>query len=146
MQESGKYPDITRRCRLVSTASVPDASDNVVSTCCPPVLCWRKFKDCCRRRTKIKARVETAYGEWVERIPAWTKWANAGATAEAVAMHFSGCILQATAVLPRVSPAAHAEPFDAGPLVIARCHPGCSCSVNLGIAMLSYSVPSPGVE
>jgi 1,4-alpha-glucan branching enzyme len=27
-------------------------------------------------RTKIKARVETAYGEWVERIPAWIKWAT----------------------------------------------------------------------
>ena len=24
----------------------------------------------------MKARVETAYGEWVERIPAWTKWAT----------------------------------------------------------------------
>lgn len=27
-------------------------------------------------RTKIKARLETAYGEWVERIPAWSKWAT----------------------------------------------------------------------
>ncbi|KAL4540883.1 hypothetical protein Ndes2437B_g05288 [Nannochloris sp. 'desiccata'] len=27
-------------------------------------------------RTKVKARVETAYGEWVERIPAWIKWAT----------------------------------------------------------------------
>lgn len=27
-------------------------------------------------RSKIKARVETAYGEWVERIPAWIKWAT----------------------------------------------------------------------
>ncbi len=27
-------------------------------------------------RTKVKARVETAYGEWVERIPAWAKWAT----------------------------------------------------------------------
>lgn len=27
-------------------------------------------------RTKIKARLETAYGEWVERIPAWIKWAT----------------------------------------------------------------------
>ena len=24
----------------------------------------------------MKARVETAYGECVERIPAWTKWAT----------------------------------------------------------------------
>ncbi len=24
----------------------------------------------------MKARVETAYGEWVERIPAWVKWAT----------------------------------------------------------------------
>ena len=24
----------------------------------------------------MKARVETAYGEWVERIPAWAKWAT----------------------------------------------------------------------
>ena len=29
---------------------------------------------CCR--TKVKVRVETAYGEWVERIPAWIKWAT----------------------------------------------------------------------
>ncbi len=28
------------------------------------------------RRTKVKSRVETAYGEWVERIPAWIKWAT----------------------------------------------------------------------
>uniref|UniRef100_A0A7R9V751 1,4-alpha-glucan branching enzyme n=1 Tax=Chlamydomonas euryale TaxID=1486919 RepID=A0A7R9V751_9CHLO len=27
-------------------------------------------------RTKIKARVETASGEWAERIPAWIKWAT----------------------------------------------------------------------
>ena len=27
-------------------------------------------------RTKVKARVETAYGEWVERIPAWIKWVS----------------------------------------------------------------------
>lgn len=27
-------------------------------------------------RTKIKARVQTAYGEWVERIPAYIKWAT----------------------------------------------------------------------
>ena len=27
-------------------------------------------------RTKIKTRLETAYGEWVERIPAWIKWAT----------------------------------------------------------------------
>ncbi len=27
-------------------------------------------------RTKIKCRLETAYGEWVERIPAWIKWAT----------------------------------------------------------------------
>ncbi|CAL5225794.1 g8569 [Coccomyxa viridis] len=27
-------------------------------------------------RSKVKARVETAYGEWVERIPAWVKWAT----------------------------------------------------------------------
>ena len=27
-------------------------------------------------RTKIKVRLETAYGEWVERIPAWIKWAT----------------------------------------------------------------------
>jgi hypothetical protein len=27
-------------------------------------------------RTKIKIRLETAYGEWVERIPAWIKWAT----------------------------------------------------------------------
>jgi hypothetical protein len=24
----------------------------------------------------VKARLETAYGEWVERIPAWIKWAS----------------------------------------------------------------------
>jgi hypothetical protein len=27
-------------------------------------------------RTKVKTRLETAYGEWVERIPAWIKWAT----------------------------------------------------------------------
>jgi 1,4-alpha-glucan branching enzyme len=27
-------------------------------------------------KTKVKARVETAYGEWVDRIPAWIKWAT----------------------------------------------------------------------
>lgn len=27
-------------------------------------------------RSKVKARLETAYGEWVERIPAWIKWAT----------------------------------------------------------------------
>ncbi|GAB4823167.1 hypothetical protein N2152v2_010213, partial [Parachlorella kessleri] len=27
-------------------------------------------------RTKVKLRLETAYGEWVERIPAWIKWAT----------------------------------------------------------------------
>ena len=27
-------------------------------------------------RSKVKARLETGYGEWVERIPAWTKWAT----------------------------------------------------------------------
>jgi len=27
-------------------------------------------------RSKIKTRLETAYGEWVERIPAWIKWAT----------------------------------------------------------------------
>ena len=27
-------------------------------------------------RTKVKVRVETAYGEIVERIPAWIKWAT----------------------------------------------------------------------
>jgi 1,4-alpha-glucan branching enzyme len=27
-------------------------------------------------RSKIKIRLETAYGEWVERIPAWIKWAT----------------------------------------------------------------------
>ncbi|KAK9791176.1 hypothetical protein WJX73_007550 [Symbiochloris irregularis] len=27
-------------------------------------------------RSRIKARLETAYGEWVERIPAWVKWAT----------------------------------------------------------------------
>lgn len=24
----------------------------------------------------MKARIETAYGEWVDRIPAWIKWAT----------------------------------------------------------------------
>lgn len=24
----------------------------------------------------MKARLETAYGEWVERIPAWIRWAT----------------------------------------------------------------------
>ena len=24
----------------------------------------------------MKARLETGYGEWIERIPAWTKWAT----------------------------------------------------------------------
>lgn len=28
------------------------------------------------RRTKVKVRLETAYGEWVERIPAWIRWAT----------------------------------------------------------------------
>ena len=28
------------------------------------------------RSTKVKTRLETAYGEWVERIPAWIKWAT----------------------------------------------------------------------
>lgn len=27
-------------------------------------------------RSKIKTRLETSYGEWVERIPAWIKWAT----------------------------------------------------------------------
>lgn len=27
-------------------------------------------------RTKVKVRLETAYGEWVERIPAWIRWAT----------------------------------------------------------------------
>lgn len=27
-------------------------------------------------RTKIKARLETDGGQWVERIPAWIKWAT----------------------------------------------------------------------
>jgi hypothetical protein len=27
-------------------------------------------------RTKIKVRLETSHGEWVERIPAWIKWAT----------------------------------------------------------------------
>jgi 1,4-alpha-glucan branching enzyme len=30
----------------------------------------------CPCRSKIKTRLETAYGEWVERIPAWIKWAT----------------------------------------------------------------------
>lgn len=30
----------------------------------------------CACRSKIKTRLETAYGEWVERIPAWIKWAT----------------------------------------------------------------------
>ncbi|KAL4441059.1 hypothetical protein ABPG77_010490 [Micractinium sp. CCAP 211/92] len=29
-----------------------------------------------KHRTKVKTRLETAYGEWVERIPAWIKWAT----------------------------------------------------------------------
>ncbi|EFN58941.1 hypothetical protein CHLNCDRAFT_29960 [Chlorella variabilis] len=29
-----------------------------------------------KHRTKIKTRLETGYGEWVERIPAWIKWAT----------------------------------------------------------------------
>ncbi|PSC69000.1 starch branching enzyme isoform B [Micractinium conductrix] len=29
-----------------------------------------------KHRTKVKIRLETAYGEWVERIPAWIKWAT----------------------------------------------------------------------
>jgi hypothetical protein len=33
-------------------------------------------------RTKVKARLETAYGEWVERIPAWIKWATQVRTLE----------------------------------------------------------------
>ena len=31
---------------------------------------------CAGCRSKVKARIETGYGEWVERIPAWTKWAT----------------------------------------------------------------------
>ena len=27
-------------------------------------------------RSKVKVRLETAYSEWVERIPAWIKWAT----------------------------------------------------------------------
>lgn len=27
-------------------------------------------------RSKVKTRLETSYGEWVERIPAWIKWAT----------------------------------------------------------------------
>ena len=30
----------------------------------------------CLHRSKVKTRLETAYGEWVERIPAWIKWAT----------------------------------------------------------------------
>ena len=36
------------------------------------LTCWR-VPPC---RTKVKLRLETAYGEWVERIPAWIKWAT----------------------------------------------------------------------
>ncbi len=41
-------------------------------------------------RTKIKTRLETAYGEWVERIPAWIKWA----TQEWNEVQFNGCYYQ----------------------------------------------------
>ncbi len=37
----------------------------------------------------MKVRVETAYGEWVERIPAWIKWATQVNTA-----HLSSPCLQ----------------------------------------------------
>ena len=29
-----------------------------------------------KHRTKVKTRLETAYGEWVDRIPAWIVWAT----------------------------------------------------------------------
>ena len=32
--------------------------------------------DAAECRSKIKTRLETAYGEWVERIPAWITWAT----------------------------------------------------------------------
>jgi hypothetical protein len=41
-----------------------------VDMCCSAVLC------CAGRRTKIKCRVETISGSWVEKIPAWIKWAT----------------------------------------------------------------------
>ena len=40
-------------------------------------MCNSDHQSLCElHRSKVKARVETAYGEWVERIPAWTKWAT----------------------------------------------------------------------
>jgi hypothetical protein len=41
-----------------------------------PSSCAVKALVCCACRSKIKTRLETAYGEWVERIPAWIKWAT----------------------------------------------------------------------
>ena len=43
--------------------------------CCCLNLCRERFL-CLGVRTKIKTRLETAYGEWVERIPAWISWAT----------------------------------------------------------------------
>jgi hypothetical protein len=40
---------------------------------CCVLLC---FVLCCAPRTKIKCRVETISGSWVEKIPAWIKWAT----------------------------------------------------------------------
>ncbi len=43
----------------------------------PPITRHRLPRPCplpCR--TKLKARIETADGSWVERIPAWIKWAT----------------------------------------------------------------------
>lgn len=34
------------------------------------------FLFCAICRTKVKCRVETIDGQWVEKIPAWIKWAT----------------------------------------------------------------------
>ncbi len=48
--------------------------------CDGTVTIWQKSPDAMlmrvASRSKIKTRLETAYGEWVERIPAWIKWAT----------------------------------------------------------------------
>lgn len=47
------------------SAPVPSPTPHSAAPSCP--LC---------HRTKIKCRLETPFGNWVERIPAWVKWAT----------------------------------------------------------------------
>lgn len=57
-------PDVTCSCRTSHAGQPHSTQPGLPRTLCAP------------RRTKVKVRLETAYGEWVERIPAWIKWAT----------------------------------------------------------------------